>query len=108
LADVRVIAIDQRLVQGADASGKSPASARTFTLEVSPDQAERVKVVAHLGPLSLVVCSSSLPARQRLAIPAPVYGSQVSPVLTQLTPGPHRRGEITIYQGPAKQIEFRP
>ncbi|HQT88814.1 MAG TPA: Flp pilus assembly protein CpaB [Acidiphilium sp.] len=108
LADVRVIAIDQRLVQGADASGKAPAPARTVTLEVSPDQAERVEVAAHLGPLSLVVRSSSLPARQRLAIPAPVYGSQVSPVLAQLTPGPHRGGEITVYQGPAQQIEFRP
>jgi pilus assembly protein CpaB len=108
LADVRVIAIDQRLVQGADASGQAPAPARTVTLEVSPDQAERVEVAAHLGPLSLVVRSSSMSAQPRPAIPAPVYGSQVSPVLANLRPSPHRGGEITIYQGSAKQIVFRP
>ena len=108
LADVRVIAIDQRLVQGADATGKAPSPARTVTLEVSPEQAERVEVAAHLGPLSLVVRSSSLTAQKHPRIPAPIYGSQVSPVLAQLAAHRDRSDKITIYQGAAQEIEFKP
>src|SRR5579875_2773648 len=37
LADVRVIAIDQQLVQGADPESAAPHAARTVTLEVSPE-----------------------------------------------------------------------
>ncbi len=56
LADVRVIAIDQRLVEGAmpdDPAGKN--GARTVTLEVMAAQAERLAVATRLGHLSLAV-----------------------------------------------------
>jgi pilus assembly protein CpaB len=55
LKDVRVIAIDQQLVQGGNqAAGAEPAS-RTVTLEVTPEDAEKVNVAARLGKLSLAV-----------------------------------------------------
>jgi len=54
LKDVRVIAIDQQLVQGGQAEGGQNTS-RTVTLEVSPEDVERVAVAAHLGRLSLAV-----------------------------------------------------
>ena len=56
LSNVRVIAIDQHLVQGAAPDG-NPAT-RTATLEVTPEQAERVSVAAHIGKLSLTVRSA--------------------------------------------------
>ena len=54
LKDVRVIAIDQQLVQGA-AGANGEGGSRTVTLEVTPEDVERVAVVSKLGHLSLAV-----------------------------------------------------
>jgi pilus assembly protein CpaB len=59
LSDVRVIAIDQQLVQGAAPGTADGKPATTVTLEVSGDQSERVSVAARLGRLSLVVRAAS-------------------------------------------------
>lgn len=55
--DVRVIAVDQNLVQGAIADGGDGGfrPARVITLEVSIPQAERLSVARRLGVLSLLV-----------------------------------------------------
>jgi pilus assembly protein CpaB len=55
LKDVRVIAIDQQLVQGGSQTGANEPASRTVTLEVTPEDAERVNVAARLGKLSLAV-----------------------------------------------------
>ena len=55
--DIRVIAIDQQLVQGANGSMDS-LPARTITLEVSSAMAEQVQVATRLGRLSLAVRSA--------------------------------------------------
>lgn len=55
LGNVRVIAIDQQLVQGAAPGSAESKPAATVTLEVAPTQAERVSVAARLGRLSLSV-----------------------------------------------------
>jgi pilus assembly protein CpaB len=57
LRDVRVIAIDQQLVQGATGAADS-LPARTITLEVSSASAEQVQVATRLGRLSLAVRSA--------------------------------------------------
>jgi pilus assembly protein CpaB len=106
LSDVRVIAIDQRLVQGANTQGKEIAMARTVTLEVTPDQAERVDVAARLGPLSLIVRPTDSPARPALT-PPPVYSGQVSPALAAVS-APLSGQSMTIYQGPTQQTQFTP
>lgn len=63
LSDVRVIAVDQQLARGT--SPDSPLSntsqgARTVTLEVLPDAAERVAVAVRLGKVALSVRSLNL------------------------------------------------
>jgi pilus assembly protein CpaB len=60
LSDVRVIAIDQALVQGAvtDAPDANRPS-RTVTLEVTPRQGEIAAVATRLGRLSLIVRSAA-------------------------------------------------
>ncbi len=55
LSDVRVIAIDQQILQGATGSQVQPA--RTVTLEVPPADAEKVSVAERLGHLSLTIRS---------------------------------------------------
>ncbi len=57
LSNVRVIAIDQQLVQGADAN-QTDNQARTVTLEVTQEQAVSVSVATRLGRLSLSVRSA--------------------------------------------------
>ncbi len=64
--DVRVIAIDQQLVQGATGAADS-MPARTITLEVSSASAEQVQVATRLGRLSLSVRSAeSGPSEEKI------------------------------------------
>ena len=55
LHDVRVLAIDRQLIQGATSESPESQAARTVTLEVTPADAERVAVASRLGHLSLAV-----------------------------------------------------
>lgn len=81
LTNVRVIAIDQEMVQGA--SGDTTVAGklvRTVTLEVNPLQTQKLAVAAHMGKLSLSIRA----AEDQQADTAPVtYGSDVSPALMQ-------------------------
>jgi pilus assembly protein CpaB len=78
LRDVRVIAIDQDLAQGAtpgtvpgQSTGGSVPNSRTITLEVSPAGAERVAVATRLGRLSLSVIAADVAAAQDLTFKDP-------------------------------------
>ncbi|MDE2580012.1 MAG: Flp pilus assembly protein CpaB, partial [Rhodospirillales bacterium] len=83
LADVRVIAIDQRLVEGAKPGGPTGRTAHTVTLEVTAGEAERVAVATKLGRLSLAV-RAALPGPEsaRIAMqagkPAAVWAGDVA------------------------------
>jgi len=107
LKDVRVIATGQQLVQGTvTADGKEPPpAATTVTLEVTPDEAERVAVATRLGPLSLVVISSSSVAvtSQTAAEEAqgsqPVWADEVSPALSNLHGGPGVVAIVHVFSG---------
>jgi pilus assembly protein CpaB len=109
LSDARVIAIDQQLVQGAEAN-TSETQARTVTLEVTPEQAERVSVAVRLGRLSLAVRSAdSPPTGTRLAAaPNTTWAVDVSPALGADAPTP-AQNTIRVYQGggDAKEFKFR-
>lgn len=108
LSDVRVIAINQQLVQGADASN-GDAQARTVTLEVTQEQAERVSVATRLGRLSLSVRSAET---SPTASAKPSSGSNttwavdVSPALGAEPPAP-TQNTIHVYQGSADAKEFK-
>ncbi len=75
LSDVRVIAVDQQLVQGGQASGlldgKTP-TARTITLEVTPRDAARIAVATRLGKLQVVLRAADPVASASTALPPPV------------------------------------
>lgn len=109
LRDVRVIAVDQQLTQGAAGANASPEGkiARTVTLEVTPEQAERVAVAGQLGRLSLTIRAMAAdqeapteaePARRS------VFGGDVSPALSQTDPVERPVGaRMRIIQGDERQ-----
>ena len=80
LGDIRVIAVDQQLVQGGQASGMIPnrgMGSRTITLEVTPDNAARIAVATRLGKLLVVLRAAEPEAVAELAAPslAPLAGT---------------------------------
>ncbi len=85
LTDVRVIAVDQQITQGATgAEATASRIARTVTLEVTSAQAERVAVGSRLGRVALTV--RAIEAELPLAVivpPGSVFGEDVSPALAR-------------------------
>lgn len=88
LADVRVVAVDQSIAQGAVPSPDNSAGrvAHTVTLEVSPQQAERAALAERLGKVTLAIRAmdgvTEVAGRRDS-----VYGSDISPALAALTTG---------------------
>ena len=124
MTDLRVIAIDQQLVQGATpgaTEGNNAANA-TVTVEATPAQVERVAVASRLGKLSLAVRpgednpvqadAATKPAGKatpsRPAGPGTVWGSDVSPGLVQQAVGSSgTAGTMRLFQGTAEGKEFK-
>jgi len=112
LPNVRVIAIDQQLVQGASLDVAEPKLARTVTLEVTSAQAERVAVAERLGRLSLDVRSADettghgqgKPA-EGSAAPETTWAGDVSPALNHADQGAQNR--VRVFQGASEGKEFR-
>jgi len=105
LQDVRVIAIDQQLAQGGDPSADNGKTARTVTLEVTDEQAERVQVAARIGHLSLTVRSAEEPHLAVDTPPRPVWAADVSNALTKV-PAPQPGTVLRVYRGAADGKEF--
>jgi len=119
LHDVRVIAIDRQLIQGATSESPESQAVKTVTLEVTPTDAERVMVGEKLGHLSLSVVAfaqaTGAPAtvRGETAATAPrpdngiTWGGDVSSALRgggRATDGT----TVRLYRGPSesKEIHF--
>jgi pilus assembly protein CpaB len=106
LSDVRVLAIDQQLVQGVAPDGAA-RNGRTVTIEVAPSQAERISVATRVGRLSLAVRSIDGAPRSGPAVrPNTTWASDVSPALgADVAQGTGRT--IRVFQGAADGKEFR-
>jgi pilus assembly protein CpaB len=119
LHDVRVLAIDRQLIQGATSESPESQAARTVTLEVTPYDAERVVVATRLGHLSLSVVAVT----QATATPATAAGQETGApsqrpgngitwggdVSSALRGGSGSDGTtVRLFQGPAdsKEIHF--
>jgi pilus assembly protein CpaB len=128
LAGIRVIAVDQQIAQGAPASTPVPSPggnrvASTVTLQVTPEQSERVAVAERLGRLVLTVRSidavdAAEPTRVRSEDPpmagapprpnatAVIFGSDVSAALSRDEPAAAPR--MRVIQGTnATDVVFR-
>jgi pilus assembly protein CpaB len=113
LHNVRVLAIDQQLIQGATSESPETQTARTVTLEVAPADAERVVVAARLGRLSLAVVAVAQTNGSPDAGNAPTHpGNAITwggDVSSALRGGPSTDGAtVHLFQGPSdsKEIHF--
>jgi pilus assembly protein CpaB len=105
LSGVRVIAIDQQLVQGVAPDG-TEGKARTVTMEVTPTQAERVAVAMRIGRLSLAVQSAGDALAMTTTATRTTWASDVSPALgTDVAQG--SRSALHVFLGVADGKEFR-
>jgi pilus assembly protein CpaB len=107
LPDVRVIAIDQQLVQGAEQNDKANHGS-TVTLEVTQTEAERVSVAIRLGRLSLSVRSADTPAQTASTNPltTTTWARDVSPALANDLPT-KTESVIRVFQGVGDSKEFK-
>jgi pilus assembly protein CpaB len=109
VSDVRVIAIDQRMVEGAANSGPAP-EARTVTLEVNKTQAQGVEVAVRLGKLSLSVRPADEAADKDPA-GTPIgttWASDISPALAGNVPVPTVTSpSIKVWQGTEDGKDFK-
>lgn len=105
LMNVRVIAIDQQIVQGQSSPGADNPNAHTVTLEVTGVQAERVAVASRIGRLSLSVRSADS-ANSSAAPTGPVYASDVSRALSSPAARPST-GTLRVHPGAGETREFK-
>jgi pilus assembly protein CpaB len=111
LSDVRVIAVDQQIAQGGGrAEPGTGRVARTVTLEVTPEQAERVAVASRLGRIDLTVRAIELdgpPATwEAMSGRNPLFGADVSPALAGSATSPTTRMRV-IQGGEQQDVTFR-
>jgi pilus assembly protein CpaB len=106
LVGLRVIAVDQQIQQGAQAGSIGQLRvARTVTLEVTPEEAERVAVAEQLGRLAVTV-RPAMDGKPETRAAIPVFGSDVSSALgSAAVPTPAR---MRVIQGnDAQEVTFR-
>jgi pilus assembly protein CpaB len=107
LSAVRVIAVDQQISHSGTDSTAARVVARTVTLEVTPEQAERLAVAVQLGRISLAVRSIEGVPEAAGPRPSLVFGSDVSSALTgPQAPSPSTRMRI-IQGGSQQEVTFR-
>ena len=107
LKDVRVIAIDQQLVQGGSAGGvgQEASGSRTVTLEVTPEDAERVAVATRLGKLALAVRPVDGTTRAETSDHDVTWSGDVSNALSQIrkTGDTAAAPSLTVHSGTAEK-----
>ena len=108
---LRVLAID---APDAKPPGAASGFGRTVTLEVTPEQAEKINVAAELGKLSLTlrsVAATSLPGSDKTTGVRPTWAGDVSPALGDAAP-PHQtiaaeRPPVEVIHG-TKSVSVKP
>jgi pilus assembly protein CpaB len=110
LTNIRVIGIDQDIVQGASRSSAVAGKlASTVTLQADADEAERLAVASRMGRLSLAIRAfgdTVMVAGQRPAVTA-ISGDDVSPALSQAN-GVGRTSRVLVIQGDQRsEVTFR-
>jgi pilus assembly protein CpaB len=104
LGDVRVIAIDRQLMQGATGASTGAEAAHTVTLEVTDVQAGRITLAARLGRLSFLVRAAGATPDTEGVTPPTTWGGDVSSALGE---GRSVGRVIRVYHGTADAKELR-
>jgi pilus assembly protein CpaB len=113
LENARVIAVDQQLVQGAQAGSNTAGNSgnRTVTLEVTPVDAEKVQVASRLGHLSMAVHSANKvagvngqPAPPEVS-PQPVFSGDVSAAIRSR--GDSKTVSVKVFHGVGDPVDVK-
>ena len=107
LSDLRIVAVDRTIIQGAvsdvtDATSNSNNTARTVTVEVTPEQAERVAVAGRMGRISFSVRAASGIDGDGAVRPV-TWAKDISSALGGGASG----GTVNVFAGPADKKEFK-
>jgi pilus assembly protein CpaB len=105
MSNVRVVAVDQRIAQGASGD-QAGQIARTVSLEVTPEEAERAAVAQHLGRLALTIRSADPAPQGARADSVTVFSGDVSPALAS-TQAPNGVRVRVIEGDTLKDVIFR-
>jgi pilus assembly protein CpaB len=107
ITDVRVVAVDRDLMQGEMADDAERKGTRTLTVEVSPQEAERLAIAIRLGKLVISLRSATM-ARQEATGPAgeTTWSGDVSHALDQPT-GPPEPAIVRVFRGAEDGKEFK-
>lgn len=104
LTNIRIIAIDQQMVQGAPSDSPTAGkTVHTVTVQVDPAQAEKIALADHLGKLTLSIRSAldqTAESSDRVT-----FGSDVSPALSS-TDRPTGRIVTVIGGNERKEVSF--
>jgi len=106
LSDIRVIAIDQQLVQGETPEQKLGHGMRTVTVELLPDQAARLAVALRLGKLALSVRAAAHDPSDARS-PGTVWAGDVAPSLKDAAEGRGAFATVHVLDGSGSDKEFR-
>lgn len=108
LQDVRVIAVDQQITQGPSAADQPVGRvARTVTVEVSPEQAERVVVAIGLGRIALSVRAMAPPEDVEAERAPTTFSADVSPALARSGVAPAQRMRVIQGRDQPSEVTFR-
>lgn len=113
LSDLRVVAVDRHLTQGAmgdstDGNSVSSGAARIVTVEVTREGAERIAVAERLGKLALTVRSADDPDAWTEETPRrPTWGADVSPALDARRAGGSEARTVNVFGGAAERKEYK-
>jgi pilus assembly protein CpaB len=89
LRNIRIIAIDQEIMQGVPANNATAGKdTHTVSLQLAPEQVEKITVAQHLGKLSLAARAVE---QQETVGSGPMFSSEVSPKSDP------QRGYIKVY-----------
>jgi Flp pilus assembly protein CpaB len=89
LRNVRIIAIDQEIMQGVPANNATAGKeTHTVSLQLAPEQVEKITVAQHLGKLSLAARAVE---QQETVGSGPMFSGDVSPKTSP------QRGYIKVY-----------
>jgi pilus assembly protein CpaB len=98
LRNVRIIAIDQEIVQGGrSASATAGKSAQTVSLELTPEQVKKITVAKQLGTLSLAVRAAV--EQWETADTGMISSCDVSPELARQSALAGQSAPIAVYSG---------
>jgi pilus assembly protein CpaB len=104
LSNVRVIAIDQEMVQGAPADNATAGKlARTVTVQATQEQVEKLAVAQHLGRLSLSIRAALDEANDAGRM---ISGGDVSPALSR-SDQPEAKTVLVIEGSTSRQVKFQ-